>query len=287
MKVAAVQIDISLRQVETNLALIERRLAEAASEGAELVVFPECAVTGYCFNHLNEALAYTDNIPGAITDRLVDACADANTFAVVGMLERDGYATYNACVLVGPQGLIGKYRKIHLPHLGVDNHVAPGDARWQVYDAGGARVGMHICYDSAFPESARSMALDGAEVLALPTNFPPGAECLCEHVLPARAMENGVYLIAANRVGTERGFTFLGGSKICGPDGEIIATASPDEEEIIYADIDLERARDKRRVRVPGKHEINRFADRRPEMYTRITAATERQLRLNFDDYDG
>ena len=254
----------------------------AAAAGAELVVFPECAVTGYCFEHLNEAIGYTSPIPGPVTERLAEACREWNVYAVVGMLEIEGYAVYNACVLVGPTGLIGKYRKIHLPALGVDNHVAPGDARWVVYQAGGAKVGMHICYDSAFPESARSMALDGAEVLVLPTNFPPGAECLCANVLPARAMENCVYLVAANRVGKERGFKFLGESKICGTDGEILALAPADEEAIIYADIDLERARNKRRVRVPGKHEINRFADRRPEMYGRLTAANQTQMMFEF-----
>jgi predicted amidohydrolase len=186
------------------------------------------------------------------------------------MIERDGDKLYNACVLVGPRGLVGKYRKIHLPGLGLDKLVAPGDERWKVHDVAGAKLGMHICYDSAFPESARSMALDGAELLVLPTNFPPGAECLCDKVLPARAMENCVYVAAANRVGTERGFTFIGGSKICGPDGDIVAHAAHTSEAILYADLDLDRARSKRRVRVPGKHEINRFADRRPEMYGRL-----------------
>ena len=283
MKVAAVQIDIAFRQIETNLAKIEQRLEEAAAAGAELVVFPECAVTGYCFEHWNEAHGYTSKIPGPISTRLVEACREFGTTAVVGMLEIDGYAIYNVCVLVGPGGLMGKYRKIHLPGLGVDRLVAPGNAGWQVYDVGEAKVGMHICYDSAFPESARTMALDGAEILALPTNFPPGAECLCANVLPARAMENCVYVVAANRVGTERGFSFLGESKICGPDGEILALAPADEEAIIYADVDLDRARSKRRVRVPGKHEINRFADRRPEMYGRITATHHRQLTLGFE----
>jgi predicted amidohydrolase len=283
MRIAAVQMDVVLRQIETNLAQIENHIAQAAAGGAELIVFPECAATGYCFNSAAEARSYTDQIPGPITERLVEACREAGASAVVGMLERDEDAIYNACVLVSPDGLVGKYRKIHLPGLGIDNHASPGDRRWQVYDVGEAKVGMHICYDSAFPESARSMALDGAEILALPTNFPPGAECLCANVLPARAMENCVYLVAANRVGTERGFTFIGESKICGPDGEILALAPADEEAIIYADVDLDRARNKRRVRIPGKHEINRFADRRPEMYGRLTAANERQLLLEFE----
>ncbi|MCA9269768.1 MAG: carbon-nitrogen hydrolase family protein, partial [Planctomycetales bacterium] len=277
MRVAAVQIDITLRQVETNLAKIEDRLAEAAALGARLVVFPECAVTGYCYESHDEAWPYGDAAPGYVTGRLIDACRAADAFAVVGMLERRDGKLYNACALAGPTGLVGMYRKAHLPGLGVDKWVAPGESRWPVYEAAGAKVGLHICYDSAFPESARSMALDGADVLALPTNFPPGAECLCQNVLAARAMENGVYLVSANRVGVERGFRFLGQSKICGPDGETLAVAPADEEAIITADVDLARARCKRRVRVPGKHEIDRFADRRPELYGRLTAANYRQ----------
>lgn len=270
MKIACVQIDIALGEKETNLAAIVERLGEAAGGGAQLVVFPECALTGYCFESREEALPPAESIPGAATEGLSAACEKHDVFAIVGMIERDGDDIYNACALVGLDGLIGKYRKVHLPGLGLDKHVAPGDECWRVYDAAGLQVGMHICYDSAFPESARTMALDGADLLALPTNFPPGAECLCANVLPARAMENGVYVAAANRVGTERGFTFIGQSKICGPDGEILAVAPADEEAVIYADVEPERARNKRRVRVPGKHEIHRFADRRPEMYQRL-----------------
>ena len=115
------------------------------------------------------------------------------------------------------------------------------------------------------------MALNGAELIVLPTNWPPGAECTADFVINTRAMENHVYYMAVNRVGTERGFRFIGKSKICNPSGEVLALANHEQEAILYAEIDPALARRKRVIRVPGKHEIDRFADRRPEMYGRIT----------------
>ena len=130
---------------------------------------------------------------------------------------------------------------------------------------------MNICYDSAFPEAARSLTLLGADLIALPTNWPPGAECVAGFVINARAMENAVYFAAANRVGEERGFRFIGRSRICAPNGQTLATSDDDNETILYADIDPELARNKLAVREPGRHAIDRMADRRPEMYGALT----------------
>ncbi len=170
-------------------------------------------------------------------------------------------------MLVGPEGLIGSYRKVHLPFLGVDMFSSFGDVEFKVHQAGDLRVGMNICYDSAFPEAARSLTLLGADLIALPTNWPPGAECVAGFVINARAMENAVYFAAANRVGEERGFRFIGRSRICAPNGQTLATSDDDNETILYADIDPELARNKLAVREPGRHAIDRMADRRPETY--------------------
>jgi predicted amidohydrolase len=178
---------------------------------------------------------------------------------------------YNSCVLVGPMGLIGSYRKIHLPFLGVDRFTTPGDRPFRVWDIDGLRLGLNICYDGSFPESARTMALDGADLIALPTNWPPGSECASQHMIATRAMENTIYYAAVNRVGVERGFAFIGGSRICDPTGNTLAAAEGVDETMLIAEIDVTKARNKRLVRVPGKHEINRIADRRPELYSRLT----------------
>ena len=143
VRVASVQMDVALMEPEQNLAAIEGGLAEAAEQGAKLVVFPECAVTGYCFESLEEALPWGESIPGASTERIGVACAGLDIFAVFGLLERVEDRLYNACVLLGPQGVIGSYRKIHLPFLGIDRFVTAGDRPFEVHEAAGLKVGMN------------------------------------------------------------------------------------------------------------------------------------------------
>ncbi len=267
MKIACVQMDVKIGEVDYNLAAIEDRLRETARNGTKLAIFPECAVTGYCFESLDEARPFAQTIPGPATDRITAQCAELDMFAVFGMIEVDGDSVYNAAVLTGPEGVVGSYRKVHLPYLGVDMHVAYGDRPFAVHDIGGLRVGINICYDSAFPEATRTLALLGADLITLPTNWPPGAECVAAHVLNTRAMENAVYFAAANRVGSERGFEFIGRSRICATKGETLAASEDTSETILYAEIDPELSRNKTAVREPGRHAIDRMADRRPEMY--------------------
>lgn len=270
MKIAAVQMDVVFADREANLARITARLREAAGKGAHLAVFPECALPGYCFDSLDEARAHAEPVPGPYTSRLAKVCGELSVFAIVGLLEADGERLFNAAVLIGPSGVVGVYRKVHLPYLGVDRFTTPGDRPFSVHVVGDARVGMSICYDAAFPEAARVLALQGTDLIALPTNWPPGAECTADYVINARAMENNVYYLAVNRVGNERGFRFIGQSKICDPRGKVLAEARHEDETMLYADIDPAFARQKHIVRVPGKHEIDRFADRRPEFYRQI-----------------
>ena len=275
MKIAGVQMDITIGDVAGNLERLQSYLRETSSQGAHLTVFPECAATGYCFESLDEGREFAEPIPGPITKTMEDTCRELNTFCVFGMLERDGDRVFNACVLVGPEGLIATYRKVHLPYLGIDMFTTPGDRPFDVHAAADMRIGMNICYDAAFPEATRSLAVLGADLVVLPTNWPPGAECMAEHSIRTRAMENGIYFAAVNRVGVERGVTFIGNSSICDPSGNVLAVASSDQEEILYADVDLERARRKHIRRVPDKHEIDRLADRRPEMYGTLTSPHE------------
>ncbi len=276
IKIAGVQMDVRFGDVAANRAVILDRLGRAADLGARLIVFPECALTGYCFESRAEATPHAETIPGPTTEAVARACRERGVFAVFGLIERDGERLYNACALVGPGGLVGSYRKVHLPSLGLDRFVDPGDRPFAVHEVAGVRVGMHICYDGGFPEATRVQALLGADLIVLPTNWPTHAECAAEHQMATRAMENVVYAIAVNRVGEERGFRFIGRSSIHGTGGERLAFAGPDGEEILVAEIDPARARRKRQVRVPGKHEIDRFADRRPEFYGPIAAPRDR-----------
>lgn len=275
-KIAAVQMDVRLGEPAHNLEKMIRFAEKAVSGGAQLVAFPECALTGYCFENKEEAQRFAEPIPGPSTARLSECCRNWNCYVAFGMLEQSDEGLFNACALVGPQGVVGAYRKVHLPYLGVDRFATPGNRPFAVLQADSARLGLHICYDGSFPESARVMALLGADILLLPTNWPPGAENTAAYVVNTRALENHVYYVAVNRVGQERGFRFIGQSRICDPTGTTLAEADAESETILYAEADLEFARTKRIVRVPGKHIIDRFADRRPAFYTTIVEPIDR-----------
>ena len=272
---AGVQMDPALMDKEANLAGMIDSVEQAVAKQARLVVFPECALTGYCFENLQEALPYAETIPGPSTQLLASVCRRTRAYLVLGMLERDGDRCFNAAALIGPEGVVGKYRKVHLPFLGVDRFVDSGDLGFAVHETRLGRIGLNICYDGSFPESARTMALKGADVILLPTNWPKGAEQFAEFLVNARGLENHVFSVAVNRVGIERGFRFIGRSRIADPSGRTLALASADEEEVIFAEIDPSAARDKHITRVPGKHEINRFKDRRPRYYGKIVEASD------------
>jgi predicted amidohydrolase len=235
-------------------------------------VFPECAVTGYVFDSLEEALPVCELVPGPTTKRMVGVCRELNVYVVLGLLESDGHRHFNTAVLLGPGGLVGRYRKIHLPYLGIDRFLDRGDYAPEVLDTELARVGIGICYDAMFPEHARVLALQGADILALPTNWPQQREFIPEHVIPTRAVENRIFIVAANRVGRERSARFIGHSVIahCAR-GAALATGGPDRETILYAEIDPALAREKRVVIAPGEFEFDVREDRRPDLYGAIT----------------
>ena len=276
VRIAGVQMEPKLARNQENLAAILDRFREAARSGAKLVVFPECALTGYGFGSKAEALEHAEALPGPSVQAVRAACSEFGAHAVYGLLERDGDRLFNACALVGPEGLVASYRKVHLPFLGVDRFTDPGDRPFAIHELDGLKVGMHICYDGAFPETGRVLGLLGADLLVLPTNWPTHSECAAEHMVACRAFENVVYMMAVNRVGEESGFRFIGRSSIAGPGGELLARAGADGEEILHAEIDPARSRRKHLVRVPGKHEVNRIADRRPRFYTEIVTPNGR-----------
>lgn len=267
MKIACVQTDVVFKDINANLSSLETTVRGEVAQGTQLTVFPECFSTGYCFDSLAEAMAFGESIPGPSTDRVAKLCAELKTYVVFGMLEKSGDQLFNVAVLIGPDGLIGSYRKVHLPYLGVDRFTTPGDRPFEVFEAAGVRIGMLICYDGGFPEAARVLSIRGADLIVLPTNWPPGGSYMAEFSINCRAMENGIYFAAVNRIGTENGFSFIGKSRICSPVGATIMSIDDASAGIMRTEIDPMIARTKRIVRVPGKHLIDRMADRRPEMY--------------------
>jgi predicted amidohydrolase len=221
---------------------------------------------------LGELTSLAESIPGNATRRIEVVAGRWRTYTVFGLLERDGGEIYNSAVLVGPDGVIARYRKAHLPGLGLDRFVTPGNTPFSVYETPVGRIGIGICYDVRFPEAIRILALKGADIIALPSNWPCIEGVAPPSAIPnlltrARACENRVYVAVADRVGTERGSTFLGRSQIVDVSGNILAEAGQHEEELLLADVELSLARQKDFVYIPGRFETHWFSDRRVDLY--------------------
>ena len=266
--VAGVQMDCALGNKTANLAAMSRKLAVAADRGARLVVFPECALTGYGFDSREQALAAAEPLPGPAAEALARECERRGVWAVFGLLESaPGGKLFNACALVGPPGFVAGYRKIHLPCLGADRFTDPGDRPFAVHDLGGLRLGMNICFDGSYPESARILTLLGADLVVLPTNWATNARKMAELVSTARAWENHIYYLAVNRVGDEAGFRYIGMSSAADYLGNALHFAAPGTEEVFTIEVDPAAAARKRVVHCRGVYEIDRVNWRRPERY--------------------
>lgn len=240
------------------LAAMDRAAGEAARAGAALLVMPELFLTGY-------------NIGVAAIGRLAEARdgASARTAAEIarrhgvallyGYPEREGDAVYNAALLVRPDGVTAHYRKTHLFGTMEKAAFRAGDEACVVAEVGGARVGVLICYDVEFPEAVRALALRGADVVAVPTALMRPFEFVPRCLVPTRAYENAVYVVYANRTGTEGELTYTGESCVAAPDGSVPARAGTGEA-LIHTALDpaLLAAM---RARNPY------LMDRRPELY--------------------
>lgn len=267
MRAAAVQFRPDFANADSNAQRITRDLRHLADEGVELAVYPEAALTGYCFDTREEAesaaliLEDSEQI-----HEIGNACKENRIHCIFGFAEKNGRNLYNTAAFFGPTGLLGVYRKTHIPCLGLDRFVTEGDSL-TVFDSPIGRIGILICFDIRFPEPARTMALSGADIICLPTNWPTSAEPSSDILCPARAIENHVFIVASNRVGVEKDFRFIGRSKIVAPGGDVLQALDNEEEGTIIADIEVAEARNKRLVRIPGKYEMDLFAARRPELY--------------------
>jgi len=248
-------------------ATIERLDANLASAGdADLWVLPELCNSGYNFSSWSEAWQTAEEIGnGPFVGYLASACREHGCHIVSGLNERAGDRLYNTAVLVGPEGVVGSYRKLHL-FLHEKDFFEPGDAGLPVFDIGPCRVGMLVCFDWLFPEVWRILALEGADLICHPSNLVlPG---LAQQAVPVHALTNRVYVVMANRIGTEGDLTFTGQSTVAGPRGEIMLQASPSDQEIGVAEVDVSRARDKQ---ITARNHV--FGDRRPDAYASLLKA--------------
>ncbi len=271
--IACAQIDCVLGEPQKNLNKIISSIRDAAERDAKLVMFPECALTGYAYESLAEAIPFAERIDGRSAQAIAEVCRETDAYAVAGFIEADGDNYYNAAMLVGPDGVVGNYRKTHMPFLGIDRFLTPGDRLYQVFELPFGKVGLNVCYDISFPEPARVLKLMGAELIALITNWPTAAWRSPEFVAGTRALENHVFYAATDRVGTERGWKFIGRSKVADCNGDSLGEASAENEELLIVAIDFQEANNNRIVNVAGSYEFDRIKDRRPDLYSRITGS--------------
>src|SRR5262249_41236385 len=172
VKIAGAQIDVRLGDVSHNRDTIIGKIREAATMSAALVVFPECALQGFCFNSLEEAAAVAESREGPSAEQISEVCRQEGVHAVYGYIEESGGYYYNSAILIGPAGTVANYRKVHVPFAGVERFLTPGDQHFQVHDLPFGKVGINICYDTNFPEPARVLKLLGAELIILPATVP-------------------------------------------------------------------------------------------------------------------
>jgi 5-aminopentanamidase len=275
MRIACVQCDVVFNDPVANADRAVEFLRNLKGQNVELAIFPEAFLTGYCVDCAEDAEAIALDVAHDQLERLRRACEELDMLAVFGFAERrDDGSIRNTAVLFEPGTEPRYYRKTHLPHLGLDRFVERGE-ELPVYDTRVGRLGILICFDLRPPEAARVLALNGAEIILLPTNWPAGAEVSADHIAISRAAENRVFVATCNRVGVENGTRFIGLSKIIGINGEVLAEAF-DDEAVIIADIQPEQARDKRIVRIPGSHEMELFDTRNPNLYQSLLEEAKR-----------
>ena len=267
MRIAAIQCGVSEGHIDRNVAAAVSWIELAAAENCRLVVLPECSLTGYGYDSRAAVEQNAVAIDGPEIGQILEACTAHNIFAIVGFFERRGGLLHNSAALVGPTGLIGVHRKNHLPHLGGDRFVErPPETSTSAFATEIGIIGIAICYEIRFPEIARTLALNGSEIIALPTNWPVQSAILADHFTRVRAAENMVFFVAANRNDASGGTSYLGHSQILDPWGGTLAFVA-DENAMLVADLDLEAARSKKIIFDEGRFELNLFADRRPEAY--------------------
>jgi len=261
MKVGYAQFNPVFGKAERNLEKIASLAKTAARMGAELLVLPELCTTGYVFKSVTETRSLCEKIPGGpSTNGLIGLSRERGLSIVAGVAEIARGVCYNSAILVSHGELMAKYRKAHLFHK-EKKWFQPGNTSFEVYAVGGAKIGIIICFDWAFPESLRVLALKGAEVICQPSNL---VLPYCQTAMLGAAVQNRVFIVTANRTGVERGLRFTGGSQIAGPSMQVLARSAR-REEVRVAQLNLDEARDKRLSKYNDL-----ILDRRPELYREL-----------------
>jgi predicted amidohydrolase len=272
IEVALAQISCKRGDKAENIRKIESRVTKAKQQGADLVIFPELSLTGYTVRDQIYELAET--VPGHSTTVLEKLAKKTGTYIVFGMpelSEKTQATVYNAAVLVGPDGFVGKYRKMYLPTHSVfeeKRYFRPG-YQTGVFETELGKIGLIICYDIFFPEVIRLTRLKGAQLIVCISASPATRRTFFETLTAARAIENTAFLAYVNLVGIEDGLQFWGGSRLVGPNGKTLVQAKYDEEDMVIGEINYADIR-------PTETFVPILKDLRPELFDKLKETAEK-----------
>lgn len=263
MKVGYIQTSPIFGEKRQNFKKIEKLITKLK---ADLIVLPELFATGYAFVSKEEAVPLAEDFNGETAQFLIKMAKITGAIIIGGFIEKEEEKIYNAAMIVSNEGVIGSYRKIHL-YYKEKLWFSPGNKPLKVYNVDGVKLGIMICFDWIFPETARTLALLGADIIAHPANL---VLPYCQKAMITRCLENRVFAITSNRIGEEKrgdnNFKFTGKSQITSYDGEILSNAPEDKIYVDIIDIDIKKARDKK---------LNKYNDlfenRRVKFYSTIT----------------
>jgi predicted amidohydrolase len=271
IRLALAQISSKRGDKEENLRKIEEITAKAKAQSADLVIFPELSLTGYVIRDQIYELAET--IPGPSTNRVEEIARKNGIYIVFGMpeqSEKTRATLFNTAVFIGPEGFIGKYRKMYLPTHSVfeeKRYFRPG-YQTAVYDTALGKIGLCVCYDLFFPEVTRLARLKGAQLIVSISASPAVRRSYFEILTAARALENTAFLAYVNLVGVQDGLQFWGGSRLVGPTGDVLAKANYDEEDLVICDVNYGDIR-------AAETFIPTLRDLRPELFDELKKAAE------------
>lgn len=271
IKLALAQIEAKRENKRENLRKIQEFTNKAKNQGANLIIFPELSLTGYVMR--DQVYEMAETLPGPSSRIIQDLAKETGLHIIFGMpelSERAKATIFNTAVLVGPKGLIGKYRKMYLPTHSVfeeKRYFRPGN---QVASFGTSlgNIGLCICYDLFFPEVCRLARLKGAQLIVAISASPAVRRSYFEILTVSRALENTAFLAYVNLAGIEEGLQFWGGSRVAGPNGDLIAKARYDVEDLVICNIDFGDMK-------TAEASIPTLKDLRPEIFAELKREAE------------
>ena len=255
IKAAAIQFNVKQGDVDANLAYVREALKRAAGDGVNLAVLPEMWSSGFAYKNLNELAQRT----AGIVDELVELSRELKLVIFGSMPEPHGDKVFNTAYVADNGRLAGFYRKLHLFSLLGEDKAFDGGDKWLLAATSLGKIGVIICYDLRFPELSRRLAVEGADIICVPAQWPKPRQEHWRTLLRARAIENQLFVVSCNACGIIGKLDFFGMSMIINPKGEVLAESGEEETEVA-APFDMQ-------VMADWRAQIPCFNDRRPELY--------------------